>query len=69
MIFKWCYQLHLDIHNTNIDAQEETSIVCDGEKIPFIRKFKVLGVILDEYLSFDLHTIELCQKVNWKISV
>ena len=33
------------------------------------KKFRLLGVILDEYLSFDLHTIELCQKVNWKISI
>ena len=44
-------------------------ILIVGEKIPFVKKFRLLGVILDEYLSFDLHTIELCQKVNWKISV
>ena len=69
MIFKWRYQLHLDVLNTNIDAQDEISILCDGEKIPFVKKFRLLGVILDEYLSFDLHTIELCQKVNWKISI
>ena len=69
MIFKWRHQLHFDVLNTNIDAHDELNIVCDGEKIPFVKKFRLLGVILDEYLSFDLHTIELCQKVNWKISV
>ena len=38
-------------------------------KIPFVTKFTLLGVTLDQYLTFDLHTISICSKINWKISV
>ena len=69
MIFKWRYQRQIDILNTNLDAQLKPEIKCNGEQIPFVTKFTLLGVILDEYLTFDLHTIALCSKVNWKISV
>jgi hypothetical protein len=69
MIFKWRYQRQIDILNTNLDAQLKPEIKCNGEQIPFVTKFTLLGVILDEYLTFDLHTISLCSKVNWKISV
>ncbi len=69
MIFKWRYQRQIDPLNTNLDAQVIPEIKCNGEEIPFVSKFTLLGVILDEYLTFDLHTISLCSKVNWKISV
>ena len=69
MIFKWKYQRKIDLLNTNIDAIEDIIIKCENEKIPFVKKFTLLGVILDEYLTFDLHTISICSKVNWKISV
>ena len=69
MIFKWKYQQQFDKLNTNIDAINNIEIKCDGENIPFVQKFTLLGVTLDEYLTFDLHTITLCSKVNWKISV
>jgi hypothetical protein len=69
MIFKWRYQRQIDILNTNLDAQLKPEIKCNGEQIPFATKFTLLGVILDEYLTFDVHTISLCSKVNWKISV
>ena len=32
MIFKWRHQLHFDVLNTNIDAQDELNIVCAGKK-------------------------------------
>jgi hypothetical protein len=69
MRFKWKYQRKIDLLNTNIDAIEDIIIKCENEKIPFVKKFTLLGVILDEYLTFDLHTISICSKVNWKISV
>jgi len=69
MIFKWRYQRQIDILNTNLDAQLKPEIKCNDEQIPFVTKFTLLGVVLDEYLTFDLHTISLCSKVNWKISV
>lgn len=69
MIFKWKYQNKFDQLNTNIDAINNIEIKCDGENVPFVQKFTLLGVTLDEYLTFDLHTIALCSKVNWKVSV
>ena len=69
MIFKWKYQRKFDMLNTNIDAILDLEIKCDGEKIPFVKKFTLLGIILDEFLTFDLHTISVCSKVNWKVSV
>ncbi len=69
MIFKWKYQRKIDLMNTNIDAFKDLEIKCGGEKIPFVKKFTLLGVLLDEFLTFDLHTIAVCSKVNWKISV
>ena len=69
MIFKWTYQRHADNLNTNMDALGDLEIKCDGELIPFVNKFTLLGVILDEYLTFDLHSISLCTKVNCKSSV
>ena len=64
MIFKWKYQRKMDLMNTNIDAFEDLEIKCGGEKIPFVKKFTLLGVLLDEFLTFDLHTIAVCSKVN-----
>ena len=61
MIFKWKYQQKFDQLNTNIDAINNIEIKCDGENIPFVQKFTLLGVTLDEYLTFDL---ALCSKVN-----
>jgi hypothetical protein len=69
MIFKWKYQRKFDLLNTNLDAHYKPEIKCNNETIPFVNKFTLLGVILDEYLTFDLHTISICKKVNWKISV
>ena len=69
MIFKWKYQNKFDQLNTNIDAINNIEIKCDGENVPFVQKFTLLGVTLDQYLTFDLHTIALCSKVNWKVSV
>ena len=37
---------------------------CSGESIPFVNKFALIGVVLDEYLAFDI-----CSKVNRKISL
>ena len=69
MIFKWKYQQQFDIMNTNLDAQNNVEIKCNNQLIPFVKKFTLLGVTLDEFLTFDVHTISLCSKVNWKISI
>ena len=69
MIFKWKYQRKFDLLNTNLDSHFKPENKCNNETIPFVNKFTLLGVILDEYLTFDLHTISICKKVNWKISV
>jgi hypothetical protein len=59
MIFKWRYQRKTDLLNTNIDSHVQYEIKCNGERVPFVKKFTLLGVILDEYLTFDLHTISI----------
>jgi len=62
-------QCHLYCIN-EIDAmieKEDIIIKSENEKTPFVKKFTVLGVMLDEYLTFDLHTISICSKVNRKI--
>ena len=69
MIFKWKYQKQIDVMNTNLDAQINVLIKCNNQLIPFVKKFTLLGVTLDEFLTFDVHTISLCSKVNWKISI
>ena len=69
MIFKWKYQQQFDIMNTNLDAQNNVEIKCNNQLIPFVKKFTLLGVTLDEFLTFDEHKISLCSKVNWKISI
>jgi hypothetical protein len=44
MIFKWKYQNKFDQLNTNIDAINNIEIKCDGENVPFVQKFTLLGV-------------------------
>ena len=69
MLFKWKYSPKLDILNTNLDAVNNLEIKCNGELIPIVTKFTLLGVSIDQYLNFDQHTISLCSKVSWKLSV
>ena len=45
------------------------TLVSTPKSIPFVNKFTLLGEVFDDYLTFDLHTISLCSKVNWKISL
>ncbi len=37
-----------------------TRIHCEGEE----KSFKLLGVLFDEYLSFDAHITSLCSKIS-----
>ena len=69
MLLKWKNQEKVDFLNTNLDALNTLNLVCNREQIPFVKKFTLLGVLIDEYLTFDLHTIQLCSKVMWKLSV
>ena len=39
----------------------------NGINIPFVTSFKLLGVIVDNKLKFDLHTISVCKKVCSKV--
>jgi hypothetical protein len=38
----------------------------DDNKIPFVDSTKLLGVIIDSKLKFDLHTISICKQINSK---
>ena len=37
--------------------------IFDNISIPYVEKTKILGVITDNKLKFDLNTIDLCKKV------
>ena len=37
------------------------------KSIPYVDQTKLLGVIIDNKLIFDIHTIDLFKKVNFKI--
>ena len=39
----------------------------DGQKIKQSELVKLLGVQIDNQLSFDMHVMELCQKMNQKL--
>ena len=43
------------------------NIIFDNLSIRCVEKNKLLGVIIDNKLKFDLHTIDLCKKVSYKI--
>jgi hypothetical protein len=43
------------------------NIISDNISIPYVEKTKLLGVIIDNKLKFDLHTIDICKKVSYKI--
>jgi hypothetical protein len=41
----------------------------DNNKIPFVDSTKLLGVIIDNKLKFDLHTIAICKQINSKTHI
>ena len=43
------------------------NIIFYNVSIPYVEQTKLLGVIIDEKLIFDIHTIDFCQKVSFKI--
>ena len=45
----------------------ELMITYEDTRIPFIERTTVLGVLIDDHLTFDHHTIKLCKQVNSKI--
>ena len=46
MLFKWKNSPKLDELNTNILATNNLEVKCNGELIPFVKKFTLLGVII-----------------------
>ncbi len=68
MISNQCHLYRINFIDAMIE-KEDIIIKSENEKTPFVKKFTLLGVILDEYLTFDPHTISMCSVVNWKISV
>ena len=40
-----------------------------GNKIPFVESTKLLGVVIDNKLKFDLHTIAICKQINSKTHI
>ena len=69
MLFKWKYAPRVDLLNSNIDRHINLEIKCNDTLIPFVDKFTLLGVVLDNYLQFDQQSITLCNSIKWKLGV
>ena len=58
---------HLVFNNNEIGQPEDLAFIYDIERIyndgP-TKSFKLLGVLFDEYLSFDAHISSLCSKIS-----
>ena len=50
-----------------VNGSPPPTIILNNQNILYVSKIKVLGVIIDNLLKFDLHTIEICHKVNFKV--
>ena len=50
-----------------INSFPPPTIILNNQNILYVNKIKVLGVIIDNLLKFDLHTIAICHKVNFKV--
>jgi hypothetical protein len=46
--------------------KEECILSLDGHNILFVSQTKLLGVIIDDKLKFDHHTISICKQINSK---
>jgi hypothetical protein len=58
---------HLVFNNNEIGQPEDPALIYDIERIyndGEIKSFKLLGVLFDEYLSFDAHISSLCSKIS-----
>ena len=50
-----------------VNGSPPLNIILNNQNILYVSKIKVLGVIIDNLLKFDLHTIAICHKVNFKV--
>ena len=69
MLFKWKNAPIIDKLNSNIDSINNLVIKCNDILIPFVDKFTLLGVVLDNYLKFDQQSLSMCTKLHWKVGV
>jgi len=51
-------------NNPNVDLSQHKYINFNHKNIKFVRTFKLLGVIVDNRLNFEDHTVSICKKVN-----
>ena len=46
-----------------------TPFVIDSNELDYVTHVKLLGVVIDNSLSFNVHIKEVCRKVNTKVSI
>ena len=55
-------------HNSRASyIHDQINLELEGVKIPFVKQVKLLRVIIDRKLNFDLHSRYICMKVNSKL--
>jgi len=74
-LFSWCKFNRLDINWTKTYAMFVTNkrvllpkeLIIEGIKVQVVSEFKLLGVIIDDKLSFIKHVANICRLVNIKL--
>ena len=75
LLFEWCANNRLDINwkktfvmfVTNKRVSIPSSILLNGISVEVVDSFKLLGVIIDNKLSFSKQTSSICKIVNCKL--
>ncbi|RMX50657.1 hypothetical protein pdam_00017165 [Pocillopora damicornis] len=50
-------------------ATLRTPFIIDSNELDYVTHIKLLGVVIDNLLSFNVHIKEVCRKVNTKVSI
>ena len=61
----------IDFATSNRGRKPEAAapILLDGHQINYVDTVTLLGISFDRYLKFDVHTINLCKKINVKLFI
>ena len=61
ILFKRSYHCNTD--------DEDIELFCNGKKVKFVNSITLLGVVIDDRLKFDKHSVNICKKINSKLYI